>query len=61
MVNRRKFGPTLPGIAHAHTHLPANRFTPGEGRTVWSSPDLMRFVTLRRGGIAACFVEPIAI
>src|SRR5664279_5746722 len=28
--NRRRFGPTLPGIAHMrHTHLPENLFTPG--------------------------------
>ena len=30
--NRRRFGPTLPGIAHMrHTHLPENRITRGEG------------------------------
>jgi len=61
--NRRKFGPTLPGIAHMrHTHLPTNRFTPGEGaHGVELAEDLMRFVTLFGAeNIAACFVEPIA-
>jgi beta-alanine--pyruvate transaminase len=61
--NRRKFGPTLPGIAHMrHTHLPANRFTPGEGaHGVELAEDLLRFVNLFGAeNIAACFVEPIA-
>ena len=61
--NRRKFGPTLPGIAHMrHTHLPANRFTPGEGtHGVELAEDLLRFVNLYGAeNIAACFVEPIA-
>src|SRR5258706_14222727 len=46
--NRRKFGPTLPGIAHMrHTLLPGNRFMPGEGtQGVELAEDLMRFVTL---------------
>ena len=31
--NRRKFGPSVPGIVHMrHTHLKENLFTPGEGR-----------------------------
>ncbi len=31
--NRRRFGPTLPGIAHMrHTHLPENRMTPRRRR-----------------------------
>src|SRR5882672_1324291 len=61
--NRRKFGPTLPGIAHMrHTLLPANRFTQGEGtHGVELAEDLTRFITLFGAeNIAACFVEPIA-
>jgi len=61
--NRRKFGPTLPGIAHMrHTHLKENLFTPGEGaHGVELAEDLQRFVTLYGAeNIAACFVEPIA-
>lgn len=61
--NRRKFGPTLPGIAHMrHTHLPQNQFTQGEGaHGVELAEDLQRFVTLYGAeNIAACFVEPIA-
>ncbi len=61
--NRRRFGPTLPGIAHMrHTHLPENRFTPGEGaHGAELADDLQRFVTLYGAeNIAACFVEPIA-
>jgi beta-alanine--pyruvate transaminase len=61
--NRRKFGPTLPGIAHMrHTHLEANLFTRGEGaHGVELADDLTRFVNLYGAeNIAACFVEPIA-
>ena len=61
--NRRRFGPTLPGIAHMrHTHLEENFFTPGEGtHGVELAEDLARFVTLYGPeNIAACFVEPIA-
>jgi beta-alanine--pyruvate transaminase len=61
--NRRRFGPTLPGIAHLrHTHLPENRFTPGEGaHGAELADDLSRFVNLYGAeNIAACFVEPIA-
>ena len=61
--NRRKFGPTLPGIAHMrHTHLPQNLFTRGQGEHgVELAEDLQRFVSLYGAeNIAACFVEPIA-
>jgi beta-alanine--pyruvate transaminase len=61
--NRRRFGPTLPGIAHMrHTHLKENRFTRGEGaHGVELADDLLRFVNLYGAeNIAACFVEPIA-
>jgi beta-alanine--pyruvate transaminase len=61
--NRRKFGPTLPGIAHMrHTHLKENFFTRGEGaHGVELADDLARFVNLYGAeNIAACFVEPIA-
>jgi beta-alanine--pyruvate transaminase len=61
--NRRKFGPSLPGIAHMrHTHLKENAFTPGEGaHGVELAEDLQRFVALYGAeNIAACFVEPIA-
>lgn len=61
--NRRRFGPTLPGIAHMrHTHLPENRFTPGEGpHGADLADDLQRFVNLYGAeNIAACVVEPIA-
>ena len=61
--NRRRFGPTLPGIAHMrHTHLPQNLFTPGEGaHGAELADDLQRFVNLYGAeNIAACFVEPIA-
>ena len=61
--NRRRFGPTLPGIAHMrHTHLPENLFTPGEGaHGAELAEDLQRFVNLYGAeNIAACFVEPIA-
>ncbi len=61
--NRRKFGPTLPGIAHMrHTHLPQNLFTRGQGEHgAELAEDLQRFVTLHGAeNIAACFVEPIA-
>jgi len=61
--NRRRFGPTLPGIAHMrHTHLPANLKTRGEpvhGADL--ADDLLRFVNLYGAeNIAACIVEPIA-
>jgi beta-alanine--pyruvate transaminase len=61
--NRRRFGPTLPGIAHMrHTHLKENLFTRGEGtHGAELADDLQRFVTLYGAeNIAACFVEPIA-
>ena len=61
--NRRRFGPTLPGIAHMrHTHVPENRFTPGEGaHGAELADDLVRFVNLYGAeNIAACIVEPIA-
>jgi beta-alanine--pyruvate transaminase len=61
--NRRKFGPTLPGIAHMrHTHLKENVFVPGQGtHGVELAEDLVRFINLYGAeNIAACFVEPIA-
>jgi beta-alanine--pyruvate transaminase len=61
--NRRKFGPTLPGIAHMrHTHLKENLYTRGEAaRGADLAEDLTRFVALYGAeNIAACFVEPIA-
>jgi beta-alanine--pyruvate transaminase len=57
--NRRRFGPSLPGIAHMrHTHLPENRFVPGEGaHGADLAEDLQRFVNLYGAeNIAACFV-----
>ncbi|HXX84407.1 MAG TPA: aspartate aminotransferase family protein [Casimicrobiaceae bacterium] len=61
--NRRRFGLTLPGIAHMrHTHIKENLYTQGEGtHGVELAEDLMRFVNLYGAeNIAACFVEPIA-
>ena len=61
--NRRRFGPTLPGIAHMrHTHIPQNRNTRGEGEHgAELAEDLVRFVNLYGPeNIAAVFVEPIA-
>ncbi len=61
--NRRKFGPTLPGIAHMrHTHIKENFFVRGEGsQGVELAEDLLRFINLYGAeNIAACFVEPIA-
>jgi beta-alanine--pyruvate transaminase len=61
--NRRRFGPTLPGIAHMrHTHLKQNFFVRGEGEHGADlADDLQRFVALYGAeNIAACFVEPIA-
>src|SRR5688572_3322374 len=61
--NRRRFGPTLPGIAHMrHTHTKENFFQPGEGNFgVELAEDLVRFINLYGAeNIAACFVEPIA-
>ena len=61
--NRRKFGPTLPGIVHMrHTHIKENYFTRGQGpHGVELAEDLTRFVNLYGAeNIAACFVEPIA-
>ena len=61
--NRRKFGPTLPGIAHMrHTHIKENFFARGEGsQGVELAEDLTRFIALYGAeNIAACFVEPIA-
>src|SRR5258708_6035300 len=60
--NRRKFGPTLPGIAHMrHTHLKENYFVRGEGaHGAELADDLQRFVALYGAeNIAACFIEPI--
>jgi beta-alanine--pyruvate transaminase len=61
--NRRRFGPTLPGVVHMrHTHIAENRMTRGEGaHGADLADDLTRFVTLYGAeNIAACFVEPIA-
>ncbi len=61
--NRRRFGPTLPGIAHMrHTHVKENFFQPGEGsHGVELAEDLVRLINLYGAeNIAACFVEPIA-
>ena len=61
--NRRKFGPTLPGIAHMrHTHLKENVYTQGQGaQGAELAEDLVRFINLYGAeNIAACFVEPIA-
>jgi len=61
--NRRRFGPTLPGVAHMrHTHVDANRFVPGQGaHGAEVADDLLRCVNLYGAeNIAACFVEPIA-
>jgi beta-alanine--pyruvate transaminase len=61
--NRRKFGPTLPGVVHMrHTHLKENFFTPGQGaHGAELADDLQRMVALYGAeNIAACFVEPIA-
>ena len=61
--NRRKFGPSVPGIVHMrHTHLKENAFTKGEGgHGAELAEDLQRFVALYGAeNIAACFVEPIA-
>ena len=61
--NRRRFGPTLPGIAHMrHTHIKENFLQPGEGsHGVELAEDLVRFINLYGAeNIAACFVEPIA-
>ena len=61
--NRRRFGPTLPGIAHMrHTHIKENFFQPGEGNHgLELAEDLVRFINLYGAeNIAACFVEPIA-
>ena len=61
--NRRRFGPTLPGIVHMrHTHLAENRMTRGEGEHGAAlADDLTRFVNLHGAeNIAACFIEPIA-
>jgi beta-alanine--pyruvate transaminase len=61
--NRRRFGPTLPGIAHMrHTHIRENLHSRGEGaHGVELAEDLARFVDLHGAeNIAACFVEPIA-
>ena len=61
--NRRKFGPTLPGIAHMrHTHLKENFYTQGQGaQGAELAEDLVRFINLYGAeNIAACFVEPIA-
>ena len=61
--NRRRFGPTLPGITHMrHTHVREGAFQPGEGDAgAELADDLGRIVALYGPeNIAACFVEPIA-
>jgi beta-alanine--pyruvate transaminase len=61
--NRRRFGPTLPGVVHMrHTHLKENHLVRGEGaHGAELADDLVRFVNLYGAeNIAACFVEPIA-
>jgi beta-alanine--pyruvate transaminase len=61
--NRRRFGPTLPGVVHMrHTHVKENFFQPGEGSVgAELADDLARIVALYGPeNIAACFVEPIA-
>src|SRR5690242_21839492 len=61
--NRRRYGPGVAGVVHMrHTHLPENRFTPGQGeKGAELADDLLRFVNLYGAeNIAACFVEPIA-
>src|SRR6478609_1616075 len=61
--NRRRFGPTLPGVVHMrHTHLKENAFVRGEAaHGAELADDLVRFVNLYGPeNIAACFVEPIA-
>ena len=61
--NRRKFGPSVPGVVHMrHTHLKENAFTRGEGaHGAELAEDLQRLVALHGAeNIAACFVEPIA-
>ena len=61
--NRRRYGPGIAGVVHMrHTHLPENRFTPGQGeKGAELADDLLRFVNLYGAeNIAACFVEPIA-
>jgi beta-alanine--pyruvate transaminase len=61
--NRRWFGMNLPAVAHMrHTHLPENRYVPGEGEHGADlADDLARIVTnYGAETIAAVFVEPIA-
>jgi beta-alanine--pyruvate transaminase len=61
--NRRRYGLPLANVVHMrHTHLPENRFTPGQGDAGADlADDLLRFVNLHGAeNIAACFVEPIA-
>jgi beta-alanine--pyruvate transaminase len=61
--NRRKFGPSLTGVAHMrHTHLKESYFTKGEAvQGAELADDLQRFVDLYGAStIAACVVEPIA-
>jgi len=60
---RRRFGPTLPGIAHMrHTHIKENFFQRGQGTSgAELAEDLVRLINLYGAeNIAACFVEPIA-
>jgi len=61
--NRRRYGPPLANVVHMrHTHLPENRFTPGQGAVgAELADDLARLVNLHGAeNIAACFIEPIA-
>ncbi len=61
--NRRWFGMGLPSAVHMrHTHIPENRFVPGEGEHGADlADDLTRIIqTYGADTIAAVFVEPIA-
>ncbi|SLN76271.1 aspartate aminotransferase family protein [Oceanibacterium hippocampi] len=61
--NREAFGSALPVVSHLrHTHLDANRMTPGQGaHGADLADDLQRFVDLHGAtSIAACIVEPVA-
>ncbi len=61
--NRRSFGMSLPAAVHMrHTHIPENKFTPGEGEHGADlADDLLRMVqTYGAENIAGVFIEPIA-
>jgi beta-alanine--pyruvate transaminase len=61
--NRRWYGLSLPAVAHMrHTHIPENKFVPGEGEHGADlADDLIRIVqNYGAENIAAVFVEPIA-